>query len=254
MINFYNELHLGDCLYHIHYCRKLIDANPGLEIGFYIQSQFHNETQTFIGDYDIKLYDIKDRPTDAVNSWINSTGHFMTWGIATGFNYDLMYIEFYKYLSGQIKMDNPIRTSNDFLIDNPLLLETNNLSRKFDWLVINSLGNSGQWNGNAGFDKLIRTLKASGKDVITTAPNTEGVECTLDSKLNILEIGNLSTTCDYIIGVQTAPFVPITNIFNLNKVKMIYDCHNQGWKFSIGPTINLQNPNRIAELITILGN
>jgi len=35
---------------------------------------------------------------------------------------------------------------------------------------------------------------------------------------------------------------------------MIYDCHNQGWKFSIGPTINLQNPNRIAELITILGN
>lgn len=253
MMNFYNEFHLGDCLYHIHYCRKLIDANPGLEIGFYIQSQFHKEVQNFIGDYAIKLHNLGDRPKDAINCWINSIGQFLAWGVATKFNYDLMYLEFYKFLSKQIKMDNPIKTAKDFLMDNKELLKTNNLSRKFDWLVINSGGNSGQWYDNAIFNKLIKVLKASGKDVITTAPNTEGVECTLDSKLNILEIGNLSTTCDYIIGVQTAPFVPVTNIFNLNKVKMIYDCHNEGWKFSLGPTMNLQNPSSINDLIVTLG-
>lgn len=238
MLNFYNELHLGDCIYHIPYCRKLIDANPGLEIKFYIRPQYFNEVQNFIGDYNITLYPVSEKPLNAVDTWLNRSGKFWPEWVHTFQKLnDLIYVELFNEISNVISIENPIKCSYDHLIDDERLLINNELSGHFDYLIINSGGFSGQWNDVKCFNTLINKLKLLNKKVVTTAPNTASMPCTLDYNLSIFDIGNISTNCENIIGVHTAPFASALNVFNIDKLKSVYLCQVQGLNYSFKMSI-----------------
>lgn len=242
ILNFYNEYHLGDCLYSLDYLIK-ISQYDDFEINFYCRPEYFNELKLWLPENSkIALCNIFHKPYAAINLWINAYGHFDRRD-EFGLFYDKIYLAFYQELSKNYNLPNIIKTSNDLLIRNQKVIE--NLSKfefyrhQFDILFINSKGYSHQWRYNEGhFNYILSNLKNQNYNVITTEPNFY-FPSTKDYNLSLLDIGTLSIYCNSIIGVHTAPHIPTMNIWNINDYKEKYYLffHNLGISYSY-PNVN----------------
>lgn len=238
-INFYSQEHLGDNIYHFHYCRKLLNNNNDIEIDYYIKKpidcnnfeKFYNELHKHI--FDLKRFNLirnfKSVPKDTLNIHINNvqTGRkyfeFINYPKLDGnLSYNEFYIYFFEHISKILNVDNPIKTNDDFLIDNPLILNDNLLyNNDFDFLVINSKALSGQIDNNLKlFDPLFEYLLSKGYKVISTEKTRYNeILSTVEYGLSLVEIGNLSLKCKNIVGVHTAPIIYTFNKWNIDKIK-----------------------------------
>jgi hypothetical protein len=133
------------------------------------------------------------------------------------------------------------------LFDNKELLNDSDLSKEIDFLFINSRPMSGQFmdfNINK-INNIISELKEIGS-VVTTAPNNQGVPCTLDYKLSLMGIGNLSIYSKNIISVMTSPIIPCFNVFNVNKFESFIVLEN-GQSYSHNKRI--KNINKLDDVL-----
>ena len=244
-IKFFNEFHLGDGLFHTHYCNKLIEKND-CRIIFYCKKEYHNELESWINDPDkIILDDINNKTSDSVNCWLNSLGHYNN-RLNYNLLYDKIYLDFYNDLSKLIKLENPIKTTEEFLFNEKQIIKTKNILGNFDFLIVNSQGLSGQWN-DSNFDPLFKKLLNKKYKLITTAKNNFRIPSTLDYHFSLLEISNLSLSCKNIIGVDTAPLVSTLNIWNINNNKNFIIFQNIGHKYSF-KSENIKSLNEILKL------
>jgi ADP-heptose:LPS heptosyltransferase len=228
MIKFYNKYHLGDCLHHLDYCNKLKRLYPDETIEFYVNKNYIKELEVW--NEGILLKELESKPADAVNSWIN-VNNFNDDYTKINKNFDEMYIRFYEMLSSIINLKNPIDSSYKFLFDNKKLADdVLTDEKKYDFLIINSGGLSGQVKNEQVqiFDKFIANLiKLNIYKIITTAYNKNfKAECTLDYNFNLLQIGQLSKKCENIIGIHTSPFLPCLNIYSIDFLKNILVMQN----------------------------
>ena len=267
-INFWSQHHLGDNMYHFHYCRKVLEKNKDIQIDYYLRpptdcknyDRHYNELKLHIDDLE-RFNLIRDviQPIGAIDIHINSNDRgqqyykFLTY---TNRSYNDFYVQFFTDMSDRLGIDNPIKTNDDLLIDNYKILINNRLyNKKFDVLVINSMPNSGQIEKDlTPFDTLFEYLLSKNLKVISTEKTKyPEILSTIENNLSLLEIGNLSLYCDYVIGVHTSPIIYTFNIWNINKIKRWVVFQNEGITYSFNNRINnlssLNYMDKIKELI-----
>lgn len=96
--------------------------------------------------------------------------------------------------------------------------------KNVDILIINSTPRSAQFDmkkNGKDFNNMIYRL--SNKYKVVTTEKIDDIVCTADNKLTVKDIAAISTHADYIIGINTGPFVPCLNSYALNHVKKWFE-------------------------------
>lgn len=215
----YNPYHLGDSYFVLHFLRKVCQSNNDIRFILQTAKGYWEECGSFIGEFRdrILLQELK-RKNEGINGWYGSIR------LKTGFRdgayvINERYDEFFDYLSGQIGVDNPVKGKNCTLIDHPAIKEDKR-NLDCDILLVNSLPLSRQYlYFEDQFERKVNELKERYKIVCTRSIKNVDIPCTVDYRMNLLEIGNLSTKAKYVIGIATAPIIPCFNIYNIDTVK-----------------------------------
>ena len=247
-LKFYNEYHLGDSGYHIHFCNKLCEYYDDVMITNYIREDLVGISNEFIEPvYKDRIVNkpLGEKPDDAINSWINRNNDYNIWisNIFTFDSFDIFYIEFYNRLFGECGYINPVNTVDKFLFDHTLITNPiKSITTKYDFIIINSIPMSGQWGYNESqFDTLISKLVDKGYSVITTKKSRTGVDCTLDMGYTLMDIGVVSTNCKYVIGVHTAPWLYTLNKESINNIEFFICLQNQGVGYSFSNVFSVRS-------------
>jgi hypothetical protein len=218
---FYNALHLGDCVFHVHFMRKFIECNEGL-VRLYCHKEYIPELEKHVGKENEKrifLLDIENKPDSAINCWLGVDEWF--WKQSDNPVFNEIYPRFYQMLADKYGFINPIKTKMDMLSDHPFCKDWI-CGGKWDYLVVNSFPKSGQLSydrmNRAVFDEIIKRLIREGNKVITTL-KVEGVPCTADDHMNLLQIGSVAVAAKNIIFIHTAPHIHAINKWSLENCK-----------------------------------
>jgi hypothetical protein len=219
-IYFYNEYYTGDCLFQIHFLRKLIQSNPNLRCIFYIDPQKVSieDLNKFIGaPFKHKIIlDTGVKNPKAINCWINYNNYSKN--DPACWNNNVFYVKFFQMLSKELGLESPIQNSDDILIDHEEILRNNKLSKPYDYLIINEIPQSSQLDYNEeAFKKYVMHLREKGYSCITTQKISNKIPCTLEHNLSLLDIGNISLFATNIIGIHTAALYCTFNKWNQAK-------------------------------------
>jgi hypothetical protein len=160
-------------------------------------------------------------PPRSHNAWVGYNNFF--YNHPNRDDWVLIHLDWFDHLSDRLEISNPIACKEDLLFEYPSLKAREYPS--FDWLIVNSPPQSNQlptfrpdW-----FISKAKELANQGLKVITTYP-TGVVESTLERKMTVTDIGNLSLYVKNILGVDTGPMWTTHNIFNQDLVskRIIY--------------------------------
>lgn len=213
--DFYNEWHLGDCIFNINYINRLVRINDLERVNYYLKEDYIPQVKEFVLYPDrIFLHPLGDRPVSAVNLWI---GHNrFVHDHPDGKIYDLMYVDFWKYISLKMGVDNPIKTREENLI---LLDERASPGEEYDVLFINSKPMSFQVIYEEHlYERIIAHIAGRSLSVCTTYPLAGARHCTITNNYSVRDIAEISTKCRYVIGIHTGPLIPTLNERTLNNV------------------------------------
>lgn len=236
--NFDNIANLGDIIFNVHYFSKILSIHKDMEINYYINEKFIKEIEKHVYFERLNILSLNSKPKDSICSWFGNKDFNFIKTIKDMGNtpsYVKVNILFFDFISRLINIDNPIKEKKDLLMDNIGILKNNILSDKFDLLIINSVPMSGQYEfNNRDFINLINELMSkipNIKIITTNKTGIDGVKCTLDYNLSLVEIGNLSLYCDYIVGVHTSPLIYTFNVWNLCRIKKWYVLHGPKYAY-----------------------
>jgi hypothetical protein len=247
-INLFNPYHFGDHIFNVHFLNKYKKYN--IKFNYYIYSGYFKEIENFIDNKNIQLFPLEHShtvPADAYNLWIGYKDFF--YKEISNFNYmfDLFYVYYYKQTCTLLNLDCVIKNNFDLLFDNKSLI---NLNKTYDYLIINSLPMSNQYNyKEEEFIDLCNFLVKNNKTFITTK-KLQDYECTLDYNMSLVDIGNLSNSCNNIIAVNTSPVIPTFTIQNITKINKRFILDNKKLTYSYNDRIyNLTNLSDIYNLL-----
>lgn len=222
---FYNKYHLGDCVFHIHFLRKLIGLlDKKDKISFAVNPNYIPELKKHLVDIDnIDLFSLPyfgDVDPLWINSHLNAFGNFGKIHAASKGDYAECYVQFFKQLCEKHNLPNPIRTKFDMLWDNPLSVGArlpHEFTGDIDYFIINAPCYSGQFlynpnNFSCLFEKL---LKNSARIVCTHPAGAYDIPSTLAHGLSLVDIARIATRSNRIIGIHTAPMIPCFNVWNV---------------------------------------
>lgn len=247
-IHFFNDYHLGDMGYHIHFCNKLLLKYPNVKIINYTHQKYIDELKTHVYPQNQGkiLFDTLDKkPSHAINCWIDRNRDYKNW-LTTTFEmgiFDEFYVNFYKQLFGELGFVSPVETLDDFLFDHPFIKGFSDNVEFYDFLIINSNPFSGQWFFNFDeFETLVSRIKRAGYSVITTRKsNIPGVPCTLDNGYNLMQIASQAMKVKYVVGVHTSPWLYAFNKHSVENVEFFVCLQNQGITYSPDNVFNIKN-------------
>lgn len=224
-LTFYNQYHLGDCVFHLHFLQKLVPMlGTNVSIEFHVNPNYIPELRKHIIDIDtIKIVPLAQVDGTAINSHINAFGNYGEIFAAADGDYAECYVQFFKQLCEKYNLPNPIRTKFDMLWDNPLSMGVrlpHEFTGNIDYFIINAPCYSGQFlynpdNFSCLFEKF---LKKSDRIVCTHPAGAYDIPSTLAHGLSLVDIARIATRSNRIIGIHTAPMIPCFNIWNIDKV------------------------------------
>lgn len=219
LISTYNQYHLGDNLHSLNYLRRVALSNPHANIKHYSPVSYIEQLLPLLsGVPNLSLFDIESTPQDSINLWIGRDNYYFNSPLKE--NWVDFFLDFSKYISEILNVNNPIINRDDLLFDYPDLNPKNKNINNFDFLIINSTPLSYQIQDFS--ERYLIDLTAQlinlGYSVITTHP-TGFTKSTLEMGLNITEIGLLSSFATCILGVPNGPMWPTFNVFNKDLVK-----------------------------------
>lgn len=215
IFNLFNQFHLGDNIFNIHFFNQY-SKNDDIVFNYYVNPIYFNELEKHIKNKNIYLHSINNGiPHNSFNVWIGHNQFYHNWITKNNF-YDLFYVDFFKMLSTSFGLESKINTKLDMLFDNSTYKV--GLNSNYDYLIINSTPMSGQFNYNeSDFINLCDYFNSKKISFITTK-KVKNYECTLDYNMSIVDIGNLSNNCRNIVGVNTAPIITTFTKTNIDKV------------------------------------
>jgi len=228
-IYFHNAKHLGDCVFMIHYLRKVCAQYDDFRFICQVKKKFFKELKAQINEYSdrILLRRLGPMNENSINGWI---GRYPIKGGKRGkvFLLDERYVLGWRTVSELFGIESPIKTKQDMLIDNEQLLVSPSQELNPDILLINSVPLSGQYRYNKKqFQDKVEEWKERYSIVTTYRTECSDVPCTRDYGMNLLEIGNLSLKAKYIVGIATAPIINCFNIWNIDKVEKWFVLSNR---------------------------
>ena len=214
LISTYNQYHLGDNLHSLNYLRKVALSEPHSNIKHYCPALYIEQLLPLLyGVSNLGLFDIESAPYDSINLWIGRDNYYFNSPLKE--NWVNFFLDFSKYISKILNVNNPILSKDDLLFDYPDLNPINKNINKFDFLIINSTPLSMQIHDYSEkyLIDLTGQLITLGYSVITTHP-TGFTKSTSEMGLSITEIGLLSSFASCILGVPNGPMWPTFNVFN----------------------------------------
>ena len=228
----YCEYHLGDNLAHLQFLRAMAQTYPQHSFVHFVHGCYMKQLSDVVCDIPtITLGEIaKSGHTSGLrNVWKNAGGFWENHRYRN--DYSLFYIEWFRHLAAEMGLESPIFSPTGLVFDYPKLLEPAWPGMEFDYLIINSRPQSGQFMAYDHvdyFDPLIEELTRAGKRVACTQTSVAAVLAgakvttrsyadypVVDSPLTITQIGNLSLRCKNIIAVATGPMWPCHNIWRV---------------------------------------
>lgn len=233
-INFYNQQHLGDSVFHVQYLRKLCENYHDLRFFYYINKSYFKEINAQINEFKdrIILMPLKDMPEDSICAWAGARVDGVRMPVKAGkkgriFLLNERYKIFYDMISKQIGVDNPI-DNNGMVMDNPVIAQKLDNDLNPDVLIINSIPQSKQYRYNSShFETQVEAWKDRYSIVVTKRLYDESIPCTLDYGLNLLQIGHLSINAKYVIAIATAPIINCFNKWNIDTVEKWFVLSNR---------------------------
>jgi hypothetical protein len=232
-VAWFNPWHLGDCIWHTHLMRRAATANPGLQQEFWCDSRYHTVLSRFLADVpgvclrdpkkgQGKLFRVRGaammQPLGSLLCWLGA--YRSDWAALA--DYWQAYVDLAYGLARYARVELPVVQRSDMWLDAPVLSEAPVYTA--DVLVINSRGLSGQWPyGAARINDLARRFADAGWRTVTTAP-VQGLPCTADGDLDVVEIARIAHYCRYVLAVHTGPLIPCLNVWALANVERWWVC------------------------------
>jgi len=212
-LNCFNIMHLGDCIQSLHYLMNAAELN-NVQFKFYCNPSYHDQLNEMIGDTTgVKLEHIYMAETvedPCYNIWIGAHdygGICETSEEIYGDQSDqgTYFLILNKILSDIMSIECPFEEKKDMIYNQESLsLETKH-DQTYDYLFINSQNQSIEFpNFESECADTLSKLLSKNKTVITTR-KIEGVPCTLDYNMSIVEIARMAKKVKNIIAVNTGP-------------------------------------------------
>jgi len=238
---FFNDWHLGDCLFQCLYFHRLAPKFPNDEFVLHCRDEHHKQLAETVEHLpNVKLLPNDPSKPRGINCWIGAGEH---WHKHPNRNQMLpFWLEWFGIISKQAELPNPFKTITDLWWDFPSIDKPTPLSKPFDFLVVNAQPLSGQVNVNTSeMNALIGLLRDKGHSIVTTNPSIPGVPNTFEQGISVSGIGNVSNFCTYHLMISTGPSWLTWNKSNVGKVKfrmilldyikLDYDatCHHFGY-------------------------
>lgn len=247
--NFYthNEYHIGDNLWHLNFMRRLAQKYQNYKFFHAAKEIYHTQLNEVISDIsNLFLINLDSRPLNSLNVWLNYNNFHDHH--PNKFEISLCLIDHFNNISKKLNLECPVVNTSDLLFDYPEIKRVN--FPKFDFLIINSMPESNQFKEvPSDFDKLIAQLISKKYSIITTEQSSFPCPCTRNLGYSITDIGAISLSCKFIIGVPNGPMWPTFNKWNINSVKFriltisngdkVNFCSNTYHVESIDESINL---------------
>jgi len=210
---FKSESHLGDCLLHAHFMRKVVEKNPNITFDFHLIDKHWNQTKEYIEDIpQIKCLNYDDCPDNHLRGWV---GQFGIPPLPCPL--DGLRLYSYKRLSNIMGIECPFKNEYDLLYDNAIIKKKSKELPKFDVLLINSIPLSNQIDYKEDdYKDFCKKILDKGKTVVTSN-KISNVPCTTDYNLSVMGIGSLSINCDIITGIVTGSIQCCLNVWNREK-------------------------------------
>jgi glycosyltransferase involved in cell wall biosynthesis len=247
-ISFYNELHIGDCLWAITYFNQILALND-FDVVFYINPDYFKQVKELIHPAYIDRVLLKPiievDKSKSINTWIGSPENNFCQNIeVSGREIQEMCFRMFLEISSKNGIIFGIKDKSEFIYDHPWICGSNPMLRDIgnpDVLFVNSTPMSTQFSQDENaLASLYEELK--GKKVFTTKKFGD-FPCTLDYGLSLLQIGQIAAKSKIVIGIQTGPFCACVNKEAIKNVKEWYVLvwknkseiifHNIGGRFNI---------------------
>lgn len=241
---FKNDTHLGDNLFQINFCNRLLQKKSGItKIVNYMLPQYINECNNWIIPeykdimFNLPIDDSEDCK-NAYDSWIDKLDHrFYTKWVWSGIKvkpFDVFYSLFYNKMSNDLNLGVHFEP-NDVLFTHPYIEKNSSKYDNYDYLIINSRSMSGQYQFSGfEFDAFITKLKKKNKSFILTNYSATHLDApvTLKENMTTLDIASLSVNCKNVIGIHTSPFLVTVNEISFPKVQQYIMLQNHGLSYN----------------------
>lgn len=215
----FSDVRLGDNLAHLHFLRKVAQANPEVTFEHAAHLCYLPQLIDVVADLpNIVLRDVRYiEKKRAINSWKNAGRFWERHELRN--DYGAFMVAFFDKLAAEMGVANPIKTPADLLFDYPAIKDT--AAEPFDFLVVNSEPMSGQWRSMdiGDVDQLAVDLSLQHK-VVTTRPVRPFIPCTQRTNVSVTGIGGISRFCKYVVMISTGPSWITFNVWNQKSVKL----------------------------------
>lgn len=238
MIFSHLDYHLGDNFVALNYMRRVVAADSSIEFTHAALPQYFQELAPVIADTpNVHLIDIRHRRSDSIDVWKNRGGRFYPHPKRN--DWVAYHLEFFKDLSAELGVVNPMLEPHDFLMDYPAIKTFE--FQPVDCIFINGPPLSGQLRGVSPQDlEMLVNLLRRNYSVMTTEEMKE-------KGLSLTALAAMSLKCKYIIGVATGPMWPMLNIWNDDKLKLFL-LNNE--RVNISP--NTHHAESLAQAMNVL--
>lgn len=226
-----NFARIGDNLFAIKYCNKVIKENPNIsEIEFfsnikthYPHDNFHNEILECSNDIRFKINN--NYENRGLDTWIGSQIYGGSFGAnlhANNHRYSEFFLWFYQQISNKLNIENPFKTKEDLFFNHDSIVQQEEI---YDYCIVNSYPRSGQYSFNQyQWDSFVVEMDKKYKlFVLRDLQGLRNATCADRSKMSLMEIARESTKAKQFIAISTGPFHVIMNTINKNKKMFVYE-------------------------------
>ena len=219
--HFYNTSHYGDNILNLKFFYNIsnIMSENNIMIHYYYGTWIKNvgELERYTNKQSMALHPYDECPDDAIELWMKNDINSVNM-----MNFARYYNLFYQNILSIIGLERKGIDTSLYQKEDYLITVYNTLDNKYkdiDILIINAEPKSEQFDYNKeAFDRLISSLSEKYR-VVTTAPSSSDVPCTMNDNLLLQDIGAISTHAKYIFAIHSGPLIPCFNLYTKQHVK-----------------------------------
>jgi hypothetical protein len=222
LIELKNSAHFGDCMSQLAWNIQVCRTSEHI-IHFYVYDKYVPDLKLFVPGLEDKLVikKLSEAPKNCFETWISEETREYPYPAEDG-NVDTWYIKYFERLASKFKVINPVKTPQDYLLDTPRFLQTNNLSKHYDYLIMNYAPTSGQMTffSKDAYADICEQLVTKGKSIITTVETgIKNIPVTSLAGLKLVDVGNIATNVDFIIASHTGAIQGVMNVYSDKAIK-----------------------------------
>jgi hypothetical protein len=245
--HFYDRYHYGDNILNLKFFYNIsnILIQNNIHIHYYFDkgnSPNSIELERYVDRKSLTLHTMDQMPENAIELWMGNKIDETVYNP----DFEKYYDTYYRKILEHIHIDKAVYNIDTSLFQNEPYLQAiyHNLDERFkdlDIFIINSKGRSGQFAyDKEKLDTMCKRL-AEKYRIATTEPVMDEIPSTIVSKLNIQDIGAITTHAKYIIAVTTGPSTALFNTYTRDSVRKWIFLDNKPIKYDTIKYVNISD-------------